>query len=143
MYINTYYHAEDMILYRYVYTSRSKVGSKIDVRVPFPMTSNLFMHTGIYSSNFQEKGKKELSLTYVLVQWESNVLCPATACPEHSNEIWVHAEVGNGLRLPSLRRIINNLNSELLAPPQVFTEDRKHPSTCVGEWPHTHKFLAV
>lgn len=58
MYINTYYHAEDMILCRYVYTSRCKVGSKTDVKVPFPMTSKFSIHTNIYSSNFQEKGKQ-------------------------------------------------------------------------------------
>lgn len=51
MHINTYYHAEDMILCRYVYTSRWKEGSKPDVRMPFPMTSKLSIHTGIYSSN--------------------------------------------------------------------------------------------
>lgn len=73
-----------MILYRYVYTPRCKMGSEIDVRVPFPTTLKLSTHTGIYSSNFQEKVKK-LSLTYVLMQWESNVLCLATACPAWNN----------------------------------------------------------
>lgn len=129
MYINTYYHAEDMILYRYVYTSRCKVGSKIDVRVPFPRTSKLSIHTGIYSSDFLEKGKSCPSLTC----WCSGrITCSARPQPALPStlKMWVHAVLGNELRLSSLRRIINNLDSKLLPPPQGFTEDGGHPPTC-------------